>query len=308
MAKSTKDIPTLTTTVGATGDNLSHLRHYKILLSILVTALLVLTFSRSIDDLGKRYNDAAFKRAFVTFAIARGLNGLISVAQGTEVALQPAGLGLVFAPGQIFDPINDLVEQFAHVMLIATTSLGAQKILMQMSAWWAMNVMVLVAALLVMWALWWPQKFSRRIRSLIFRFALVIVFLRFVLPVVTIMNEHTFEIFLAEQYQSSSQVLGDTRDEIRAINDVKPRSDGTSAATSFIDRLSQYYENTTKSISLDGRISRYKEKLSHASEHAINLIVVFLLQTVLFPIAFVWLGFGIFKFLVRQLRPSRPVE
>ena len=75
-----------------------------------IATLLVLTFSRSIDDLGQRYNDAAFKRAFITFAIARGLNGLISVAQGTEVALQPAGLGLVFAPGQIFDPINDSTQ------------------------------------------------------------------------------------------------------------------------------------------------------------------------------------------------------
>lgn len=308
MAKFTEDIPTLTTTVGATGDDLRHLRHYKILLSILVAVLLVLTFTRSIDDLGQRYNDAAFKRAFVTFAIARGLNGLISVAQGTEVALQPAGLGLVFAPGQIFDPINDLVEQFAHVMLIATTSLGAQKILMQISAWWGMNAMVLVAALLVMWVLWWPQKFSRRIRSLVFRSALVIVFLRFVLPVVTIMNEYTFDIFLAEQYQASSQMLDDTRDEIQAINEVKPQSDGTTATMSFIDRLSQFYENTTRSISLGDRISRYKEKLSHASEHAINLIVVFLLQTVLFPIAFVWLGFGAFKFLSRQLRPPRAME
>ncbi|NOZ11565.1 MAG: hypothetical protein GXP09_11055 [Gammaproteobacteria bacterium] len=307
MAKSTEDIPTLTATVGATGDNISHLRHYKILLSILVAALLVLTFSRSIDDLGERYNDVAFKRAFVTFAIARGLNGLISVAQGTEVALQPAGLGLVFAPGQIFDPINDLVEQFAHVMLIATTSLGVQKILMQISAWWAMNVMVLIAALLVMWALWWPQKFSRRIRSLIFRSALVILFLRFVLPVVSIMNERTFDIFLAEQYQSSSQVLDDTRDEIQAINEVEPRSDGASA-TSFIDRLSQYYENTTQSISLGDRISRYKEKLSNASEHAINLIVVFLLQTVLFPVAFIWLSFSTLKLLARQLRPPRRLE
>ena len=136
----------------------------------------------------------------------------------------------------------------------------------------------------------------------------MIVFLRFVLPVVTIINEHTFNIFLAEQYQSSSQVLDDTRDEIRAINEVKPRPNGTSAAASFIDRLSQYYENTTKAISLDGRISRYKEKLSHASEHAVNLIVVFLLQTVLFPIAFIWLGFSTLKLLARQLHPPRSVD
>ena len=51
----------------------------------IVTAILAL--SGFADETSGDYADAALKRALVTFAVARGLNGVISVAQGTEVAV-----------------------------------------------------------------------------------------------------------------------------------------------------------------------------------------------------------------------------
>ena len=103
-----------------------------------VTAIMtaVLALSGLADQTSGDYADAALKRALVTFAVARGLNGVISVAQGTEVAVEPGGVGVNFTVGQILDPINDLVEQFSSVMLVAASSLGLQKILLSMTAWW----------------------------------------------------------------------------------------------------------------------------------------------------------------------------
>ncbi|HEC72775.1 MAG TPA: hypothetical protein ENI26_00190, partial [Methylophaga aminisulfidivorans] len=64
------------------------------------------------------------------FALARGLNGVISVAQGTELSVEPMGVGVTLTPGQILDPLNDMVEQFSTVLLIASASLGIQKIVL----------------------------------------------------------------------------------------------------------------------------------------------------------------------------------
>ncbi|MCZ8284370.1 MAG: hypothetical protein O9353_02855, partial [Bacteroidia bacterium] len=41
--------------------------------------------------------DAGLKRALVSFATARLLNAVISVAQGTEASVQPFGVGVTFA-------------------------------------------------------------------------------------------------------------------------------------------------------------------------------------------------------------------
>ena len=104
-----------------------------ILFAVILGSLLALI--PTTDTVGAAYVDTAFKRALLGFAVARGLNGVISVAQGTEVAIQPAGVGVSFTPGEILDPVNDLVERFSWIMLLATSSLGVQKVLLSMSAW-----------------------------------------------------------------------------------------------------------------------------------------------------------------------------
>ncbi|MBL8157399.1 MAG: hypothetical protein JNM70_24740, partial [Anaerolineae bacterium] len=47
----------------------------------------------TLDSWAGREVDAALGRALLAFALARGLNGVISVVQGTQVALEPGGLG-----------------------------------------------------------------------------------------------------------------------------------------------------------------------------------------------------------------------
>ena len=106
----------------------------------LITTLLVLiaglALTPAVNQKATTDYELLFERAFVTFALARTLNGVISAVQGTEVALQPAGVGVTLTPGEILDPVNDLVERFSWIMLGATISLGIQNVLLDVSAWW----------------------------------------------------------------------------------------------------------------------------------------------------------------------------
>lgn len=99
----------------------------------------------TLDTWAGREVDAALGRALLAFALARGLNGVISVVQGTQVALEPGGLGVTLTPGEILDPVNDLVEQFSTVMLVASASLGLQKLLLGISAWWPLTLLMALA-------------------------------------------------------------------------------------------------------------------------------------------------------------------
>ena len=113
-------------------------------------------FTGTVVTTGQEYARAAFSRALITFAVARTLNGVISVAQGTEVAVEPGGVGVNFSVGEVLDPINDLVERFSAVMLVATSSLGLQNVLPRMSTWWGTGLALAVAALFALAMLWWP--------------------------------------------------------------------------------------------------------------------------------------------------------
>jgi len=65
----------------------------------LIIGLVLLGVVDVLDTAGVESVDAAFKRALLGFALARGLNGVISVAQGTEFSIAPAGVGVNLSTG-----------------------------------------------------------------------------------------------------------------------------------------------------------------------------------------------------------------
>ena len=84
------------------------------LLPFLLVLLVGLTWLQPLDQLAQAYSEAGLKRSLTAFAAARGLNAVISVIQGTEVT-GGAFVNVTLALGQVLDPVNDLVEQFAQV-------------------------------------------------------------------------------------------------------------------------------------------------------------------------------------------------
>ena len=97
-----------------------YLQRLALVLAVLI--MVVCSWLAPIDAAANKQVDAGLKRALISFTTARVLNAIISVAQGTEVAVQPAGVGVIFTPGQLLDPINDLVEQFSNLMLAASVA------------------------------------------------------------------------------------------------------------------------------------------------------------------------------------------
>ena len=122
--------------------------------SSLLSALIEKTPLAYMDQRATTYVETTMARAAYTFAIVRGLNGMISVIQGTEIAVSPAGIGLNLSVGEVLDPINDLAERFSWIMLASTASLGVQRILMEMGDWLGLRVLLTMAMVLLAISPW----------------------------------------------------------------------------------------------------------------------------------------------------------
>ncbi len=261
--------------------------NHKIALTLLALLLLGLAQQGVVDRFGMHYTESGFKRALVTFAVARSLNGVISVAQGTEVAVQPAGVGINFAPGQILDPVNDLIERFSWVMLASTTSLGLQKVLLTIFAspyFTALLAGVMGLAIVLLWR----GRTGWEGGSLFFyRAMLMLLVLRFAVPLVALGSELLFTTFLQPQYENSTQGIERARDEIGSIN----RGSGVAALPqdqSLLGRAREWYQTTLANIDFEQTIQQYQQAAAKVSEHFIELIVIFVLQTVVLPLLFIW--------------------
>jgi len=262
---------------------------------IAVVLATVVAMLPTFDDIGREHVDASFKRALAGFAIARGLNGVISVAQGTELAIQPAGVGVNFTPGEILDPINDLVERFSWIMLLASSSLGIQKVLLSMSAWNGL-LLALVVLCLVFVASHYFSK-NDRLKAALGRVFLFLLVLRFMMPVVSIANDFVYKAFLQNDYEESSEQLLIARDEIGALN--KQIQSETEQPKGLVDRAKDWYSQLADKVDFEKRYENYKEAAETVSENAIDLIVVFVMQTLVFPLIFLLIVFGIMRRLTR---------
>ena len=69
----------------------SHKPVRKWLLSLVLILVAALSVAPFVDQRAATDYEQLFQRAFITFALARTINGVISAVQGTEIALQPAG-------------------------------------------------------------------------------------------------------------------------------------------------------------------------------------------------------------------------
>ena len=269
------------------------------LMALAIAVMIAVSLMKPIDNSSQSQLDSALTRAMIGFGLARTLNGVISVAQGTEFAVQPAGVGVNFSPGEILDPINDLVERFSWVMLLATSSLGVQKILLEVSSWAGISVLLGGAGLFFLLTRMRNSSMAR-LADIAGKILLVMILVRFLIPVGSLANDWVYKQFLQPQYEQSSEQLEIASTRIREISARQTQSEKNDG--SLKERAKSLYNSMTSKFDFDGMLKDYKDSAENVSEHAVSLIVVFTLQTIVFPLLFLYLIYRLFR---AVLLPSR---
>ncbi|GAB6040450.1 hypothetical protein [Endothiovibrio diazotrophicus] len=247
---------------------------------------IAIAVSGVLDRAGSGYTEAGLKRALVTFAVARGLNAVISVAQGTEVAIQPAGVGVNFAPGQVLDPLNDLVERFSWLMLASATSLGVQRVLLELFAVPAANALLAALLLAAALALWRPP--APVVRRALWRLTFTLLILRFAAPLAALANQGLYDAFLQPRYEQSSQAVGRIEKEFDSLQQ-RERRTRPAADQGLLEQAQAAYHAAKETLDVERQLERYRQAADALSEQLVELIVTFLLQTLLLPLLFLWL-------------------
>jgi hypothetical protein len=273
----------------------------------LLLGLVALSSITSVDRYAEREYAALFQRAFITFALARTLNGLISAVQGTELALQPAGVGVTLTPGEVLDPVNDLIERFSWIMLAATISLGIQQVLLDVGQWWGLRLLVALLGLAWLWLRLrraaGPPGTRPPAEGTLFQLLVIVLFVRFAVPVAMIANEALYQLFLEQRYQQSQKVIesagADLERTAQRMEQAAADAEGEAGGESFLESLGRSLGSTRDALNFSQRLDNVKRRAADVIEHLIQLSVVFVLQTGILPIAFLWIFLQLFKQIFR---------
>lgn len=219
--------------------------------------------------------DASFTQALGVFATTKALNGVISMAQGTQVG--PPGINISI--GEILDPINDLVERFSQVMLAALVSLGVQKILYNFVMSSGFEVLLIASLILCNSILWFEFLKEDRVKAWIYKMALVLIFLRVCIPAMGVANEYIYANFIQQDYnlEVSKNIVENAKNQISGLDDTK---------ASFFS--SKYYEQ---------KMQEFADLSTHTGDRIVDLMIIFVFQTMLFPLLFVFFLYQILRYI-----------
>jgi len=274
--------------------------YHKVIVTVFLLLLAFFSVSKllntfSFDTYGEQYTKEGLTRSTAAFVIAKGLNGAISVVQGTEVAMEPAGIGLILTPGQILDPVNDLVERFSWVMLICTTSIGIQTILLAIFSSSSFSVSVSVLLLLMVLFIWNYKGPSINLKNILYRMTAFIIILRFFIPLMAITSDGLYKTFLEEKYIISKDHLEQSETIITSLSKDNQNISNEAIDDSWYERLSNSINDAIDSIDVNKRVEELEKEAEELTMHIISLIVVFTMQTIFFPLIFIWLAMKLIK-------------
>ena len=119
-----------------------------------ILGLLIVSWWGGLDALANRVNGDSITDAVVIYGIARSINAAVSLLQSAEVG---AFIGSI-NPGEVFDPINDLIERFSTVMTWSLSSLALQKILLSIFSSYSVKILFTIACFILLYTKFFLQQ------------------------------------------------------------------------------------------------------------------------------------------------------
>ena len=271
----------------------------KVLLSVVLLLFLLLSLSFSIDESVMKLQEEAMDRAMIAFGLAKALNAVISLIQGTELSFTPVGVGLVFSVGEVLDPFNDMVERFSWVMLGASVSLGVAKLLLVLSAKIFLQIVLGLSVLISLSLLWFNKFHNSYTLVYALKFFVLLVLLRFGALVFVYSSALLYTSTLENEYKQASKIVEKTQSQLQELHKQNEMIIESNKNDGFFDGVSSKYNKIIQNLNISKQLEDLEKSINDASKKIVSLITIFVVETLLMPLLFLYFMIISIKFVLR---------
>ena len=240
-----------------------------------------------IDSTAETYFRDSITKAGVSYGVCRVINATVSVIKESSLELEPAGIGLSLAVGQIVDPINDMVERVSNVLVMSITSLGVQELAYEIS----LTLVPLIVALLLLILsvlVWFRNERILKLQRIVLNVLVIASIARFCLPISSLANEFLQETFFEDKIVEANTKLADGTADLNKLKDVHvPKYEGVIGT---IENSASYLKQ--KSIDFKTAIAITIENKTVIVENLLQLtflyLGIFIIQVLVLPLMTFW--------------------
>ena len=240
-----------------------------------------------LDSTADSYFKESITKAGVSYGVCRIINATVSVIKESSLEVEPAGIGLSLAIGQIVDPINDMVERLSNVLVMSITSLGVQELVYEISVTLVPSIMAVVLLLLSL-LVWLENDRFVKIQKVLINILVIASIARFCLPVSSIANKFLQEHFFEDKIVKANAELARGTVDLGQLNDVHlPKYDGIIGT---IENGTSYLKQ--KTIDFKRAIEITIENNGLIIENLLRLtflyLGIFIIQVLVLPLLIFW--------------------
>lgn len=170
-------------------------------------------------------------------------------------------------------------------MLAASVAFGIQRLLLSIGAYWLISLVLTITGLA--WAIIYFRQ--QRSPAWLSRFLVVLLMVRFAVPVVTISTEILFQKFMAGDYQSSQRVVDIASTNLGKLNPPAPIANENAGV---IDSVKGWW---SQNANVKLRFEHLKQLAEQATENIIKLMAIFLMQTLVIPLLLLWVLYSLVR-------------
>ena len=263
------------------------LRKFAVALGFMLLAV-AMSWLGALDRTSSKYVDDALAQAFSAYTVARGVNAVVSVLQSVSVG---GSLGASFAvsPGEVLDPINDLVERYAAVMEFSIASLLTQKILIGITSSQVFNVLLSLSVAAFMLSV---LANTRSLTGVLFRTVLSLIFLRFAIVLAVLANSWVDAAFLRDGIdQNVAEMNGVSESVATRIAEPAQVQEPAEKEQGLLDSFTSGVSGLAakaQGLMTQMDASAAKDALEASVPGMVDLMAVFILKTLLLPLLFLY--------------------
>jgi hypothetical protein len=241
-----------------------------------------------LDDRTDAYFEKAITKAGLTYATCRVINASVSVIQESQLQLEPGGIGVSLAIGQVLDPVDDMTERLSDVLVTAIASLGIQKLAYEISVSVVPPILSICLVILSV-LIWIPRERIRLYQETMLRIIILVLVARFCLPMSSFANEMVHERFFSGKIEHAKTALSEGFVEFDKLKEFSlPETDGVIGTIKNSKSLLE--EKVTE---LRNALVTMADSMGTIVENLLSLtflyVGIFLIQVIMLPLLVFWI-------------------
>lgn len=234
------------------------------------------------------YFTSAIAKAGLTYATCRIINASVSIVKESNLQLEPGGVGLSLAVGQVLDPLDDMTERLSDVLVTAITSLGIQKLAYEISVSLVPPILAVCLFMLSL-GVWFAHERVRAVQTLIVRLAVLVMIARCCLPLSSAINQLLHDHFFSDKIAAAKQELASGSAGLEKLKQFSlPDTDGLLGTIKNSAALLKQ-----KSVEVKDALQSLAGSMGTIVDNLLRLtflyVGVFMIQVIVLPVMVFWL-------------------